>query len=115
MSADGEAIQPPTPSPRLLQLQPLRRPRPRVLGWGPSLTRRQRSLWSGQLEPMASDGPYGSSLDGPAGDADRAFMKDKPYREAIGDLLWIARVYRYDLQYAVNACSRVAGNPGPAH
>ena len=53
--------------------------------------------------------------EGSAGDADRAFMKDKPYREAIGDLLWIARVYRYDLQYAVNACSRVAGNPGPAH
>ena len=70
MTEDGEAIQPPTPSPRLLQLQPLRRPRPRVLGWGPSLTRRQRSLWSGQLEPMASDGPYGSSLDGPTGDAE---------------------------------------------
>jgi len=53
--------------------------------------------------------------DGPDGDADRAFMKDKPYREAIGDLLWIARVFRFDIQYAVNACSRVAHKPGPAH
>ncbi|HIA04185.1 MAG TPA: hypothetical protein EYN66_20195, partial [Myxococcales bacterium] len=53
--------------------------------------------------------------DGPDGDADRAFMKDKPYREVIGDLLWIARVFRFDIQYAVNACSRVAHKPGPAH
>ena len=53
--------------------------------------------------------------EGPEGDADRAYMKDKPYREAIGDLLWLARVYRYDIQYAVNACSRVGSNPGPAH
>jgi hypothetical protein len=42
-------------------------------------------------------------------------MADKPYREAVGDLLWIARVYRYDLQYAVNACSRMSNNPGPKH
>ena len=52
---------------------------------------------------------------GPEGDADREFMKDKPYRQCIGDLLWLSRVYRYDLQYAVNACARVANNPGPKH
>ena len=42
-------------------------------------------------------------------------MKDKPYRQCIGDLLWLSRVYRYDLQYSVNACARVANNPGPKH
>ena len=52
---------------------------------------------------------------GPEGDADREFMKDKPYRQCIGDLLWISRVYRYDLQFAVNMCARVANNPGPKH
>ena len=56
-----------------------------------------------------------SPADGPDGDADRAYMKDKPYRAAIGDLLWISRVYRYDITYAVNACARVANNPGPKH
>jgi hypothetical protein len=56
-----------------------------------------------------------SPAEGPAGDAERAYMANKPYREAVGDLLWIARVHRYDIQYAVNACSRMSNNPGPKH
>lgn len=42
-------------------------------------------------------------------------MKDKPFREICGDLIWLTRVHRYDMIYAVNACSRVANNPGPVH
>jgi len=56
-----------------------------------------------------------SPKEGPEGEADRTYMKDKPYRQCIGDLLWITRVYRYDIQYAVNACARMANNPGPKH
>ena len=52
---------------------------------------------------------------GLGGDNDRKYMKDKPYRQCVGDLLWLARVYRYAIQYAVNACSRVGNNPGPKH
>ena len=56
-----------------------------------------------------------SPAEGPDGDKDRQFMVDKPYRQACGDLTWIARVHRFDLIYAVNACTRVAHNPGPKH
>ena len=56
-----------------------------------------------------------SPAEGPEGDEDRKFMADKPYRQACGDLIWISRVHRYDLIYAVNACTRVAHNPGPKH
>ena len=60
-----------------------------------------------------------SNLDCPPKGADgadeRAFMADKPFREAVGDLLWISRIYRYDITHAVNALSRVAHNPGRKH
>jgi hypothetical protein len=56
-----------------------------------------------------------SPPDGPEGDAERAEMKDKPYRARIGALLWIARVSRPDITHAVNALTRVASNPGIKH
>jgi hypothetical protein len=43
------------------------------------------------------------------------FMKNKPFRKRVGQLLWIARSTRPDISYQVNALARVAHNPGKAH
>ena len=58
-----------------------------------------------------------SSLDCPADDdvKQRTFMKDKPYRIRVGQLLWLARTSRPDISYQVNALARVSHNPGKAH
>ena len=58
-----------------------------------------------------------SSLDCPSpDDKDQIeFMKSKPYRKRVGQLLWIARSTRPDIAYQVNALARVAHNPGKAH
>lgn len=53
--------------------------------------------------------------EGPDGDADRAFMKDKGYRSRVGALLWISRIGHPEIAFQVNALARVAHNPGPAH
>ena len=39
------------------------------------------------------------------------FMRSKPYKRRIGQLLWIARSSRPDIAYQVNALARVAHNP----
>lgn len=43
------------------------------------------------------------------------YMKGKPYRSQIGQLLWITRTTRPDIAYQVNALARVAHNPGRLH
>ena len=43
------------------------------------------------------------------------FMKDKPLRKQVGQLLWIARSTRPDISYQVNSLARVAHNPGKNH
>lgn len=42
-------------------------------------------------------------------------MKDIPYRQAIGSLLFLAMISRPDICYAVNALSRYCNNPGKQH
>lgn len=42
-------------------------------------------------------------------------MKDVPYREAIGALLFVARITRADITFPVNLLSRYCENPGEAH
>lgn len=42
-------------------------------------------------------------------------MKEIPYREAIGCLLFAAQITRRDISYAVNVLSRYIVNPGKAH
>lgn len=42
-------------------------------------------------------------------------MKDVPYREALGSLMWLQVATRPDLSYSVNMLSRFANNPGRAH
>ena len=83
---------------------------------------RRHNYWDSRPAHTPSQSKPGyvcSDLDspppGPEGDEDRAYMRDKPFREVTGDLMWIARVHRHDILHAVNACSRVANNPGKAH
>ena len=42
-------------------------------------------------------------------------MKDKPYTEALGCLMWAQVATRPNLSFAVNVLSRYQANPGPAH
>ena len=44
-----------------------------------------------------------------------SFMKNKPYRSRIGQLLWLSRTTFPAIAYQVNALARVAHNPGKAH
>ena len=60
-------------------------------------------------------GKWDCSNAGPEGADERNFMQDKPFREAVGDLLWLSRLYRNDIAHAVAALSRVAHNPGKSH
>ena len=46
---------------------------------------------------------------------DRTFMKDKPYRQAVGSLLWLALGTRPDISYAVGQVAKFNATPGPTH
>lgn len=46
---------------------------------------------------------------------ERAEMANVPFREALGQLLWIANSYRADIQYAASLLSQFQSNPGHAH
>lgn len=51
----------------------------------------------------------------PKVDAEKFDMKNVPYKEAIGSLLYAAQVSRPDINFAVNLLSRYSENPGKAH
>lgn len=51
----------------------------------------------------------------PKNDHEKGEMKDIPYQEAIGSILFIAQVTRPDIQYAASLLSRFNNNPGKAH
>lgn len=48
-------------------------------------------------------------------DKDRQFMADKPYREALGSIMYAQIAMQPDLSYAVSTLSRFASNPGRPH
>ncbi|EDR06651.1 retrovirus-related pol polyprotein [Laccaria bicolor S238N-H82] len=56
-----------------------------------------------------------SESDCPKTDEDRHYMKDKPYREALGSCMWAQVATRPDIAYALSVLARFQGNPGPAH
>jgi hypothetical protein len=56
-----------------------------------------------------------SESDCPTTDEDKAYMKDKPYRRALGKVHWGAGGTRPDLVYGSGVLSRYQSNPGPAH
>jgi len=43
------------------------------------------------------------------------YMKDLPYREAIGSLLWLSMGTRPDITYAVSQVAKYNSEPGPLH
>jgi len=58
---------------------------------------------------------YLSKLMCPQTPEDIAAMKDVPYREAVGSLLWLASGTRPDISYAVSQVARFCENPGKDH
>ena len=64
--------------------------------------------------PMNS-GTKLSKQHSPTSPQDVEFMKDKPYRQLIGSLLYAAISTRPDISYSVSFLSRFLSCPGPAH
>jgi hypothetical protein len=91
-----------------------------------TITLSQRTFFERMLEqfgmadcnPKTTPLPIGivlSENDCPTTDADKAYMKDKPYREVLGKFNWGANGTRPDLDYGSGVLSRYQSNPGPAH
>ena len=51
----------------------------------------------------------------PTSDSDIIYMKQLPYREAVGKLLWLAIFTRPDIMYAVTQVATFCNNPGRDH
>ena len=51
----------------------------------------------------------------PRSDEDRKYMANKPYREALGSLMWAQVATRPDLSFAVGVLAHFQSNPGPLH
>ena len=68
---------------------------------------------------------YGTPMDSKAqlskaqcpteGSAEASQMKNMPYRELIGSLLWVANGTRPDVSFAVNTLAKFTSNPGLVH
>ena len=68
---------------------------------------------------------YGTPMDSKAqlskaqcpteGLAEALQMKNMPYRELIGSLLWVANGTRPDVSFAVNTLAKLTSNPGLVH
>ena len=56
-----------------------------------------------------------SKEDSPQSEEEKDYMKNVPYQEAIGSLMYLAQCTRPDIIYAVNKLSRYNTNPGPKH
>ncbi|GBE89190.1 hypothetical protein SCP_1502130 [Sparassis crispa] len=56
-----------------------------------------------------------SSAQSPQTTAEAAAMRDIPYREAVGSLMYASLGTRPDITYAVSSLSRFSDNPGKAH
>lgn len=52
---------------------------------------------------------------GPKSDEERDQMKNRPYRELIGSLIYLSNATRPDIVYAANTLSRYCSNPGEEH
>ncbi|KAF7776615.1 hypothetical protein Agabi119p4_5008 [Agaricus bisporus var. burnettii] len=69
-------------------------------------------------KPRSTPLPAGIVLsvdDSPQSAEESSEMRNVPYREALGSLMWLQVATRPDLSFAVNLLSRFANNPGQAH
>ena len=51
----------------------------------------------------------------PRDEQERSMIKDKPYPELVGSLLWLSINTRPDISYAVSQVSRYTNDPGIKH
>lgn len=56
-----------------------------------------------------------SKADVPKTEEEHAEMKDIPYQQAVGCLLYLSTCTRPDISYAANKLARYCNNPGPSH
>lgn len=69
-------------------------------------------------KPRSTPLPAGivlSADDSPQSAEESSEMRNVPYREALGSLMWLQVATRPDLSFTVNLLSRFANNPGQAH
>jgi len=64
--------------------------------------------------PVESNTKISKEL-GPLDDAERIEMQNKPYRELIGGLIYLANATRPDIAFAAATLSRFCSDPGKAH
>ena len=65
--------------------------------------------------PAASGVPTLSQADEQRNPGEKEEMRNLPYREAVGALMWTVTMTRPDIACAVRAVARFCENPGPAH
>ncbi|CAK9829675.1 Retrovirus-related Pol polyprotein from transposon TNT 1-94 [Anthophora retusa] len=70
---------------------------------------------SNSVSVPAEPGLHLTQLSQPKTENEKRRMQDIPYREAIGSLLFAARVSRPDIEYAVNQASQFIANYGRGH
>jgi hypothetical protein len=71
-----------------------------------------------ECNPRPTPLPLGVELtkgQAPSTEVDRHFMKDKPYREVLGSVMYAQIATRPDLSYAVSTLSKFSSNPGKPH
>jgi len=66
------------------------------------------------MKNVDNRGPI-SHLHCPRTEEERNFMKDKPYRQLIGSLIYLTICTRPDITHSVSCLARFSSNPGPQH
>lgn len=56
-----------------------------------------------------------SKLESPSNESEKEEMKDVPYRQIIGSLMYIALATRPDILYITTKLSQFVSNPGKVH
>lgn len=56
-----------------------------------------------------------TKMQAPSTDLERHFMKDKPYHEVLGSVMYVQIATQLDLSYAVSTLSKFNLNPGKPH
>lgn len=71
-----------------------------------------------ECKPVQTPMEFGlklSKAQSPQSEEEREYMKDIPYREAVGCLMYLAQISRPDIYHVVHKLSQFNTNPGKAH